>query len=48
MWFGGRGLNGRAGSDCGSSYFGKQEGDFSLVLRSICARKEMKEEEGRL
>lgn len=24
---------------CTSSYFGKQEGDFSVVLRSICARK---------
>ena len=31
-----------------SSYFGKQEGYFSLVLRSICARKKTKEEdEGR-
>ena len=28
-----------------SSYFGKQEGDFRLVLRSICARKKTKEEE---
>ncbi|KAM0794600.1 complex I intermediate-associated protein 30-domain-containing protein [Usnea florida] len=27
------------------SYFGKQEGEFSLVLRSICARKKTKEED---
>ena len=28
-----------------TSYFGKQEGDFSVVLRSICARKTPAKEE---
>ena len=28
-----------------ASYFGKQEGDFSVVLRSICARKTPAKEE---
>lgn len=29
------------------SYFGKQEGDFSLVLKSICARKTVAGDERR-